>query len=188
MMKLVLMILVMLPGMFACTKPEDKSVKSLADVAMKEISYSGGLITFSIPSHWKEEYEKDGGGMFYEDSASSGTLRLNVLSFDNTGSSPIDVESAARKQAEGYKGESTVLREGNAMARYDRQATEDGQPITLRTWAIYNHVGDTHSRVVVFTYTVPSAQFGDEKHVKEIEMIDREIRKARFAEISGTVQ
>ncbi|MBL8085918.1 MAG: hypothetical protein JNN26_25045, partial [Candidatus Obscuribacter sp.] len=50
---------------------------------MKTIVYRGGIVKFQIPSHWKEEYEEEGGGTFYEDSADSGTLRLNVLTFES---------------------------------------------------------------------------------------------------------
>ena len=35
---------------------------------LKKISYRGGVVEFSIPANWKEEYERDGGGMFYEQS------------------------------------------------------------------------------------------------------------------------
>ena len=47
---------------------------------MKTINYRGGLVSFEIPSDWKEEYEAEGGGAFFLDKPDSGTLRLNVLS------------------------------------------------------------------------------------------------------------
>jgi hypothetical protein len=48
---------------------------------MKPIVYRGGIITFRVPATWKEEYEAEGGGTFYDDRPDSGTLRLNVLTF-----------------------------------------------------------------------------------------------------------
>jgi hypothetical protein len=48
---------------------------------MKTIRYRGGIVTFRIPAHWTEEYEEEGGGIFYNEDNDSGTLRLNVLTF-----------------------------------------------------------------------------------------------------------
>lgn len=54
----------------------------------KTINYRGGVVTMEIPAHWKEEYEPKGGGTFYEDRADSGTLRLNVLTFEDKNGRP----------------------------------------------------------------------------------------------------
>jgi hypothetical protein len=48
--------------------------------AMKPVVYRGGIVSFSIPANWREEYESDGGGTFYEDGTDTGTLRLHVIS------------------------------------------------------------------------------------------------------------
>ncbi len=45
----------------------------------KEIAYRGGIVRFSVPSEWAEEYEPQGGAAFYAKRANSGTLRLNVI-------------------------------------------------------------------------------------------------------------
>jgi hypothetical protein len=50
----------------------------------KTVNYRGGVVSFEIPEHWKEEYEPKGGGTFYEDRPDSGTLRLHVLGFSST--------------------------------------------------------------------------------------------------------
>ena len=45
---------------------------------MKPIVYRGGVVTFRIPSHWREEYSDIEGGTFYEDGTDAGTLRLRI--------------------------------------------------------------------------------------------------------------
>lgn len=46
---------------------------------LKTIVYRGGLVRFSIPATWQEEYEPDGGGTFYKEGPDTGTLRLILL-------------------------------------------------------------------------------------------------------------
>jgi len=53
----------------------------MKDQQMKTIEYRGGVVSFRIPSKWKEEYEEKGGGTFYEPVQDSGTLRLNIITF-----------------------------------------------------------------------------------------------------------
>ena len=48
----------------------------------KQIVYRGGIVAFKIPASWREEYAPDGGATFYEEGPDTGTLRLNVLSFE----------------------------------------------------------------------------------------------------------
>jgi hypothetical protein len=186
MRQLILAILFMQLGMCACGKSSDRPAELAGDVAMKEIAYRGGLVRFSIPSDWKEEYDQDGGGLFH--GASSGTLHLNVLTFAATDARAVDIEANARDMAAKHNGNVIVLREGEVMARYDRQETENGEAITFRTWAIHDRVDESNVRIVVFTYSLPSARFVDEKHKKQIDMIDREIRSARLANVVGTLQ
>jgi hypothetical protein len=184
-MKFLPILLVIVLIGFGCSKWQNRAV----DFSMKEVSYRGGLVTFSVPSNWKEEYGDDGGGMFYEDALNSGTLRLNVLTFaDSDPSNVFDVNADARKTAAKYGGEAFVLRDGNAMARYDSEGVESGEAITQRFWQVYNRVNDSHIRIAVFSYTLPSARFGDERHAREMEMLDREIRNARFANTMGALQ
>jgi hypothetical protein len=155
---------------------------------MKEILYRGGLVKFSIPAHWKEEYNETGGGMFYEDGPDTGTLRLNVLTFANSNSTkPVDVSEEARNSAAKNGGEPFDLRPGDAMARYDSESVEDGESIKQRYWNVYSSVGDTHLRIAVFSYTLSSSRFDDNKHVREMEILDREIRNARIAKEVGTI-
>lgn len=187
-MKILLILLGIVLIGFACTKSE-KAVEPVGEMSMKSVSYRGGLVSFSIPSHWKEEYGEGGGGMFYDGSQDSGTLRLNILTFDTSNSSDaVDVSTAAQKTAATNGGEAFALREDDAMARYDSQSFEDGEALTLRFWQVYNRVNDSHLRIAVFSYTLPSASIGGEKHKLELEMLDREIRNARFAETTGTLQ
>ena len=183
-MKLILLLWIVV-GLSVCYTPADKPV---VEKEMKEISYRGGLVTFSIPYHWKEEYMEDGGAAFYADGEDSGTLRLNVLSFTSEEAKPVDVGAEARSMATKHNGEVTVLRDGSMMARYDQRDTEKGQPITLRFWCVYNRIDDSHMRLVVFSYTLPTAQVMDEKHVRKMEMIERAIRDARFAKVAGALQ
>ena len=59
---------------------------------LKSINYRGGLMQFSVPNVWIEEYDAKGPAMFYEDNDDSGTFRLNVLTF--SAPNPDDLKTA----------------------------------------------------------------------------------------------
>jgi hypothetical protein len=173
----------------ACGTSGNQLTPPIHEVSMRKVSYRGGVLDFSIPSHWKEEYDEKGGGLFYEDSPSSGALRLSVMTFATPElSSNFDVATEARNTAAKKGGEAFMLRDGEALVRYDSQDVEGGEPITLRFWQVYNRVNPSHVRIAVFSYTLPSARFAEEKYKQEMEMLDREIRDARFSKTIGTLQ
>jgi hypothetical protein len=66
-------------------------VGAAAPPKMKTIAYRGGVITFRVPSTWKEEYQPEGGGTFYDPRPGSGTLRLNFMTLKAPpGKLPVD--------------------------------------------------------------------------------------------------
>ena len=184
-----LVIVILIVCTSGCLSRSAISDKHMVETPMKEISYRGGLVKFSVPSHWKEEYGEQDGGIFYEEGVNTGTLRLTLLTFaESNSNSRFDVNAEARDNSAKNGGESFDLRDGRAMARYDSQSVEDGESISQRFWCVYSLAGDSHVRIAVFSYTLPSTRFNDDKHVQEMEMLDREIRNARFAEEVGTFQ
>lgn len=67
-----------------CSKTSGNLNFSNPEPAMKEIVYRGGIVVFSIPSNWKEEYEPNGGATFYQEGFKTGTLRLSILTVSAT--------------------------------------------------------------------------------------------------------
>ena len=163
MMNFILLIFVV--SSFACSKPAESGVSPTSQNEMKKIVYRGGLVEFSIPKNWKEEYGDEGGGEFYDENGNSGTLRLNVLAFDATKPTRIDAESAAKDAATEFNGEIIRLPEGNVMVRYEREDNENGQRVKLRFWDVYSLIENKRMRIFVFSYALPSARFSDERHV-----------------------
>ncbi|OYW39885.1 MAG: hypothetical protein B7Z35_03080 [Hydrogenophilales bacterium 12-61-10] len=150
-------------------------------VQMKEIKYRGGLVTFSIPKHWVEEYETDGGGMFYEDAPNSGTLRLNVITAKSP--KPLSADAAyeelvAMKSINGKNVQH--LANGNAFATAIHHATEQGQGITLFWWYVTNPVPPNHIRMANFSYTVLATQENSEQTHREVQLLTESIKNAAF--------
>jgi hypothetical protein len=153
---------------------------------LKKISYRGGVVEFSIPANWKEEYEQDGGGMFYEQSTDSGTLRLNVITAKAP--SPINDKSAS-DTLKGLKAaksrEVVLLPNGNALLHFSEPAIEAGHKLHMLYWIVANPVGTSHVRVATFSYTLLEGQQNQARFTKEIALIDSEVRKATFAKELG---
>lgn len=147
----------------------------------KTINYRGGLVTFDIPQHWKEEYQPEGGGMFYEDGPATGTLRLNVI----TAKSPQPITSNSTVEAlVGLKAikpsEVEKLSNSNAIAKSVKRTSEQGTAITLFWWYVANAVPPQHVRVATFSYTVLTSNEKLSTTVADIKFIEASIRNARF--------
>jgi hypothetical protein len=152
------------------------------DSELKNIDYLGGLLNFSIPEHWVEEYGEEGGGIFYRNAKDSGTLRLDVMTFESgPDAERIDVDREVKEKAAEYDGVAVMLDEGNAYVRYDEESSEEGQQLKIRYWNIYNPVRPNHLRIAVFSYTLLASQFSDPRFQQELEMFEEQIAKAQFA-------
>ncbi|MEH6491185.1 hypothetical protein [Halopseudomonas sp.] len=146
----------------------------------KEISYNGGLITFSVPQDWIEEYDQQVGGSFYEDSPTSGTFRLHVV----TMRSPAPVTKSEAVNVLQSVGEPddpiSTLSNGTAYKTFSEKAVDSGNDITIYYWSLAQIIEPNHARIANFSYTVLSSQVGTTQYQEEIDYLLNSIRNARF--------
>jgi hypothetical protein len=153
---------------------------------MKTIRYRGGVVTFRIPAYWTEEYQEEGGGVFYDEDNDTGTLRLNVLTFASK--TPVTTRTAMsllEPRREEYQGVLTDLGHGNALLRYTDVAEEGGKSIIIHYWQIADVVPPNHCRLAIFSYTVLTELADGDDVAAEVEMMDEELRQCIFAEELG---
>ena len=150
---------------------------------MKTIDYRGGLVSFEIPSDWKEEYEADDGGTFYQDKPDAGTLRLNVLSM---ASKEAKTPSQVILDAFGAEGHE-MLPCGFALRHGMKTAEERGSQLHLHRWEVLVPVTPIHARLACFTHTLLAAQEETEMAKKELNIVDSSVRTARFATAPGVL-
>jgi hypothetical protein len=148
---------------------------------LKTISYRGGLITFRVPAHWKEEYIVDGGASFFEDASNTPTLRLAVITAHAPKAHSANASASVLASiSERARGDIESLENGNAVVRYAQSATEQGQPLHISYWSLAQAVPPNHARIATFSYTLLEGQQAEAKYAAEIELIDLEIRSASF--------
>jgi hypothetical protein len=148
---------------------------------MKTIDYRGGLVSFEIPTSWKEEYQPEGGGTFYEDRPDSGTLRLNVISFSSK-----EPKTPTEAVADAFGPDThEILSSGLTMRRGMKDGEERSTKLHLYRWDVLVPVTATHSRLACFTYTVIADQDGTEPVKGELEMVEGMVRTARFSTAQG---
>lgn len=164
--------------------PQTRCVGQRMNAKMKTINYRGGLVSFEIPSHWKEEYEVEGGGTFYEDNPNSGTLRLNVLSFNSNKSNQ---SSDVIRDVFGHEGHE-ILSCGYAMRHFLKKAEEQGTPLHLYRWEVLVPVSQTQYRIVCFTHTLLATQEGTDLANSELHLVDSLVRAAYFSTEQGKTQ
>jgi hypothetical protein len=153
------------------------------NLSMKPVVYRGGLVSFQIPASWREDYEPDGGGTFYEDIPNSGTLRLNVLSMEKK--ETLAPGDAAREVFAGQPSE--MLLGGFPMRRYVVEGEERGTPLHLHRWEILVPVSPTRWRLACFTHTIVAAAAAEVRAQEELTLVDSIVREAKYSTQAGTV-
>ena len=143
---------------------------------MKSIVYRGGVARFDIPENWREEYEPAGGATFYEPGDTTGTLRLNVLSFKKN-----DDSSSKPWEKLGYR----PFRDDIFLKMEEKNFSEDGEDCTLVNWALGYEVDGSGYRVASFNYTVLDRMKKTEQTKKELEIISTILKSAEFGREEG---
>lgn len=121
------------------------------DPPLKTISYRGGLVTFRIPAHWKEEYESEGGGTFYEDAPDSATFRLQTITMKSP--SPVTSECAPdilSSLPEAATAPVERLSNGCALIRYTKSPVERGQRLFITYWSVAQVISLHYARIANF--------------------------------------
>jgi hypothetical protein len=147
----------------------------------KVIVYRGGVVTFRIPAHWKEEYSDVDGGMFYDDRFESGTLRLNVTTLSS--GKELKTDSAIQILRSLKQGEGTplALANGNALLRYQQTASDKGKRLSIYYWIIVNPLPPLHARVATFSYTILEQERDSSPVARDLQMLEAEIQAAEFS-------
>jgi len=152
---------------------------------MKRIAYQGGIVSFSIPDDWVEEYEEEAGTtLFYEDKPGSGTLRLNVIAAREP-NRPIDRSGTDRLRSlfDGTRQPNMVVRvldNGNVLSTYTRQAFERGEELSMHYWEIANRMDENHIRLAIFSFTTSASRTSDKEILAQIAMLDEHLPQIRF--------
>ena len=139
-------------------------------------------MTFRIPAHWKEEYEPEGGGTFYDDTRDSATFRLQTMTFKAP--SPITAEFATNvllSLREAATAPIERLPNGCALIRYAQSGEDRGHRLLITYWSVAHIVPPNHARIANFSYTILERQGGDVRFQRELELLDREVRTSVFS-------
>ena len=146
---------------------------------MKKINYRGGLISFEIPENWVEEFEEPGGGTFYEDTPTSGTLRVNVLTIENKkgNGSPLDVFKDRQKR---NNQKEYTTQWGDEIVEYLDMTEESGIPITIFTLACAHKTEGKDFILAIFTWTIETRFEYQESYIREWNLIRNSIQNMKF--------
>ncbi|XZE35650.1 hypothetical protein SH501x_001152 [Pirellulaceae bacterium SH501] len=159
--------------------PSALSAQENLQVKLKTVFYRGGIVKFSIPESWVEEYEPTGGATFYEDSKDSGTLRLNVLEFKSEGSSETMIQDLIHNQH--YE----PIQEDLAILRETKSTIEEGESLDIYSWNVAAPVPPNSIRLAVFSYTILQSQSSEPSFQREIELLGNSFRDAEYSKDAG---
>lgn len=142
---------------------------------MKLIRYRGGIVSFKLPSDWKEEYYDDGGAAFYKDDEESGTLRLSVLSFESKVKQDNGINLSSKS--------GMYVEEGFPLKEEVKYTQEDGDELLMYFWDITIPTNNNGQNIVVFSYTVLASQENDIQILQEIDLVRNSILSAHYHSI-----
>jgi len=149
--------------------------------SLKEISYRGGVVKFKIPSDWKEEYESNGGGTFYKDAPNTGTLRLNIITMQAPTDAKGNLSVQALSTISGVEPNTIEpIKDGDAIAHFIERTKEQNTDITLYWWYVAKHIPPNHVRMANFSYTILTSQENSDSIIKEIKLLEHEIKNTIF--------
>jgi len=148
---------------------------------MKTINYRGGVVTFRIPSSWKEEYSDTDGGTFFEDKPDSGTFRLKIITVRSPSEITHDSALAILEMLKQARGKGERMKDGNALAFFEEVTMDRGHKIKIICWILSNPLPPNHARIATFSYTILQSQEADPLIVQTLELLDREIRASVFS-------
>ena len=146
---------------------------------LKTINYRGGVVVFRIPASWREEYDPEGGGTFYEDKPNSGTLRLNVLSFEST--SEENWEQAVGRVFPA--GSFELLPSGLNLRQYMLPGEENDEILHIHRWEIAIPIPPKRFNLVCFAHTIIAGQESTPIIAAELKLVDLLVRSAEFGRV-----
>lgn len=149
----------------------------------KQISYRGGLVVFSLPGSWTEEYEPDGGGVFYAPGEDTGTLRLDVI----TAKAPTPIASSTGRDVLEKIGhpQTESLPTGGSLSKRVSREEDRGVPITIYWWYVADVVEPDHVRIASFSYSILSSQEQSSRVASDLSFLEQSIRNIRFSPTLG---
>jgi hypothetical protein len=148
---------------------------------LKKISYRGGIVVFRIPANWREEYEPEGGGTFYENQPDSGTLRLNVLSFEAPSNESCEQAAGRVFPAGSFE----VLPSGLCLRHHMLPGKENGEFLHIHRWEIAIPIPPKSFNLVCFAYTIVAGQESTPRIAAELKLVDLLVRSAEFGRVPG---
>jgi hypothetical protein len=143
-----------------------------------EVTIFGGKLRFLIPKEWDEGgVESKGEYMYCVPGTRSGWFRASLVTTQlGTGSSAEWVERHTETQG----GAQVEPRTGSHFQHYEKGTTEEGDPIRIYYWIVWNAAGPHVARQAIFSFTVLSELVDDEATADTVNMLRQFIPRAEF--------
>ncbi len=133
-------------------------------------------VMFALPVKWTFEDDPGVQGLFYEDRADSGTLRVSV--FQWTGDDEAH-RNQILKNALG-SGRIETLAQGVYMRHEIAQGEEGGEALSLYRWLVALALPSNTVRLIVYTYTLVLGQESDPLIASELSAVEWAARNAKY--------
>lgn len=143
---------------------------------MKLITY-GDIVSFKLPSDWKEEYYDDGNAVFYREDGNLGTLRLSVQSIESEKGYAESVELSSESDI--------YVQDGFQLEEEVKLTNEGGDENLVYSWKIIVPVDSKEKKIIWFSYIILASQEGEPSINLELNFIRNTILKARYGDLKS---
>jgi hypothetical protein len=144
---------------------------------MKTVIYRSGIVSFEIPSHWSEDNDPAGSARFYAKGDESGTMRLNLFTFERK-----KAQTLGQIALEVFRGQTYELLAGQLPMRHVLTAEDEGgELLHVHRWDVLVPVLPQQWGLVCFGYTGLASEAAGARMQEEVHAVDHAVRTARYA-------
>ncbi|CAN0374051.1 unnamed protein product [Phaeothamnion confervicola] len=155
---------------------------------MKVVIHDAGQVSFAVPDDWVEARDGENTLVLYPRGQPSGTLRLDVITAQLPSHHSGTLNTAYLRnlldlQARSTEGRVELLPNGNVLHKYAERRAE-GDDLLIHHWEIANASSARAFRLAIFSFTILAEDEFEQTLKSSIELIDVQLRAARFLAIS----
>ena len=157
-------------------------INDMSTLRLAKYPFQGGVLNFSVPRPWLEEFTEDGDMVCFLEREDSPVLRVSIITMQ---APPGEKELSPQKvlasiDVPGLEPVAVKIPVSMALGRLVELVEEEGVPLKIHHWYLAHVVPPRYAHVALFSYSYLQSQQGDCEIEETADLLEDLIAKARF--------